>query len=77
MKSTYIISSDGPHWSVFVCHDDGMQRLQSDLPNEASALKSALAHARATGRHFDMKVCRVLEDGTFRTIYDTQQAPAS
>jgi hypothetical protein len=70
MKSTYIISADGPRWSVFI-YDHEMQRIDSDLGSESAALKSALSHAKATGRHFDMTVLRTEESGKMTPIFDT------
>lgn len=70
MKTTYIISADGPRWSVFV-YDHEMQRIDSDLGSESAALKSAFAHAKATGRHFDMTVLRTEASGKMTPIFDT------
>ena len=71
MQSTYFLSSQRAQWSVFV-RDKDVLRIKAELPDEAAALKAAIQHAHATGRHFDMVIYRIESDGDLTTVFETR-----
>lgn len=79
MRSTYYISHDHTAngseagWNLFV-RDKEILRLKTSLPDESTAVKNALAHARATGRHFDMSIYRVESNGLLTPVFQTHSA---
>jgi hypothetical protein len=77
MRSTYFIALDRtaddqhPSWNLFV-RDKELLRLKTSLPDESTAVKTALSHARATGRHFDMSILRVEPNGKLTPVFQTR-----
>jgi hypothetical protein len=72
MRSTYYLTVEHEQWSVFV-HDREVLRIQSSLRDEPTAVKRALQHAKATGRHFDMRIYRVEPDGGMTSVFESHK----